>query len=270
MSQDRKNQLKRTIAIWGAIAALALGIFTYATFWRVVPAVKEYRSLIQDTLSVKERVAWQKIRRTAEGQEIVIAQGEMPASDFQRGLRLRGELMVKAFRPDPTGAYLRIGDEFMPVRFGWTDSLIGTAWAAGDRYQLIAERGPIGNLIVNAGETHLRDAFIGTTEPEVLKYHGIGTGATAAAETDTGCQTELTTQYNPDNTRATGSLTNNGANVFRTVGTNTVDATAAVTEWCLLSQAATGGGTMWSRVTFSTINLAASDSLQTTYDLTIE
>ena len=92
----------------------------------------------------------------------------------------------------------------------------------------------------------------------------------AAAEGDTGCQTELTTQYNPDNTRATGSQTNNGANVYRTVGTNTVDAAAAVTEWCLLT-AATGAGTpMWSRVVFSTINLASGDSLQTTYDLTIE
>lgn len=103
-----------------------------------------------------------------------------------------------------------------------------------------------------------------------MKFHGIGTGATAAAEGDTGCQTELTTQYNPDNTRATGSLTEASASVFRTVGTNTVDATAAVTEWCLLSQAATGGGTMWSRVVFSTINLSSGDSLQTTYDLTVE
>jgi hypothetical protein len=103
-----------------------------------------------------------------------------------------------------------------------------------------------------------------------MKFHGIGTGATAAAETDTGCQTELTTQYNPDNTRATGSLTEASASVFRTVGTNTVDASVAITEWCLLSQAATGGGTMWSRVVFAAINLASGDSLQTTYDLTVE
>lgn len=127
-------------------------------------------------------------------------------------------------------------------------------------------------LIVNAGETALRDCFIATscTSAQAFKFHGIGTSAVGAAETDTGCTTELTTQYNPDSTRATGSQTNNGANVYRTVGTNTVDATAAVTEWCLMTQAATGGGTMWSRVVFAAINLASGDSLQTTYDLTIE
>lgn len=127
-------------------------------------------------------------------------------------------------------------------------------------------------LIHNAGETALRDCFIATscTPVQNFKFHGIGTSGAAAAETDTGCTTELTTQYNPDNTRATGSQTNNGANIYRTVGTNTVDATAAVQEWCLQS-AGTGAGTPgWSRITFSTINLAASDSLQTTYDLTIE
>lgn len=134
---------------------------------------------------------------------------------------------------------------------------------------------PVPNLVVNAGETALRDCFGGTGTPsctpvQAFKFHGVGTGATAAAEADTGCQTELTTGYNPDSTRATGSQTNNGANIYRTVGTNTVDATASITEWCLMSQAATGGGTMWSRVVFSAIALASGDSLQTTYDLTIE
>jgi len=145
--------------------------------------------------------------------------------------------------------------------------------------QVIHKDGSLGetrqfkNLIVNAGETYLRDAFNNETagaEAMDFDFHGIGTGATAAAETDTACQTELTTQYNPDNTRATGTSSAPSANVWRTVGTNTVDATAAITEWCLLNQAATGGGTMWSRVVFSTINLASADSLQTTYDLTIE
>jgi hypothetical protein len=126
------------------------------------------------------------------------------------------------------------------------------------------------NLIVNAGETFLRDAWINTVELEIMKYHGDGVGTTAAAEGDTALVTEATTSHNPDNTRATGSLTNNGANVFRTIGTNTFDASAAITEWGLFSQSATGGGTLWSRVVFSAINVASGDSIQYTYDLTIE
>jgi hypothetical protein len=134
---------------------------------------------------------------------------------------------------------------------------------------------PIPNQIINAGETALRDCFGGTGTPtcttvQNFKYHGLGTSSTAIAETDTGCGTELTTQYNPDNTRATGSQTNNGSNIYRTVGTNTFDASATIAEFCLMSQAATGGGTMWTRILTGSIAVASGDSIQTTYDLTIE
>lgn len=140
---------------------------------------------------------------------------------------------------------------------------------------VVASLGPIPNQIINAGETALRDCFGGTGTPtcttvQAFKYHGLGTSSTAIAETDTGCGTELTTQYNPDNTRATGSQTNNGANIYRTVGTNTFDASATIQEFCLMSQAATGGGTMWTRILTGGISVVSGDSVQTTYDLTIE
>jgi len=136
----------------------------------------------------------------------------------------------------------------------------------------IGEKRVLDNLIVNSGENFLVDAFQNLVEPELLRYHGLGTSGTAAAETDTGCISELGTQYNPDNTRATGSLTEGAAaNVFRTVATNSVDATVSIAEFCLMSQAATGGGTMWTRVVISpTVGLNSGDSLQTTYDLTVE
>lgn len=140
---------------------------------------------------------------------------------------------------------------------------------------VVASIGPIPNTIVNAGETALRDCFGGTGTPtctpvQNFKFHGLGTSSAAIAETDTGCTTELTTQYNPDNTRATGSQTNNGANIYRTVGTNTFDASATINEFCLMSQAATGGGTMWTRILTGAIAVVSGDSIQTTYDLTIE
>lgn len=125
-------------------------------------------------------------------------------------------------------------------------------------------------LVTTAGVNFLVDAFQGTVEPEILRFHGIGTGTNAEATGDTALQTELTTQYNPDNTRATGSLTEGAsANIFRTVGTNTVDASVAITEHGILSQAATGGGTLWDRSVFSAVNLVSGDSLESTYDLTI-
>ena len=152
----------------------------------------------------------------------------------------------------------------------------GIAWLEHVRDGVVIDRrGPFKNLIVNAGETALRDCFGGTGTPSCtvvqnFKFHGIGEGTTAAAEANTSCETELTTEYSTDNVRATGSQTNNGANIYRTVGTNTVDGAAAVTEFCLMSDADVGEGTMWTRIVFSAINLANGDSLQTTYDLTIE
>ncbi len=126
------------------------------------------------------------------------------------------------------------------------------------------------HLVVTAGKNFIVDAFQNTTEIENLKYHAVGTGTTAAAVGDTALQTELTTQYNPDNTRATGSQGEGAsANVYRTTGTNTVDSSVALTEWGLLSQAATGGGTLLDRQVFSAVNLSSTESLTTQYDLTV-
>jgi hypothetical protein len=126
-------------------------------------------------------------------------------------------------------------------------------------------------VVTTAGVGFIVDAFQNLVELENMKFHGIGTGTTAEAVGDTALVTELTTEYNPNSTRATGSTTENGANVYRTVGTNTLDSgTPAVTEHGLFTQAATGGGTLLDRSVFSAINLngANGDGLQSTYDLT--
>lgn len=124
-------------------------------------------------------------------------------------------------------------------------------------------------VVTTAGVNYITDAFQNSVELENLKYHGIGTGTNAEASGDTALQTELTTQYNPDNTRATGTTTEGAsANIYRTVATNTVDATAAITEHGIFSQAATGGGTLLDRSVFSAVNMVSGDSLQTTYDYT--
>jgi hypothetical protein len=124
------------------------------------------------------------------------------------------------------------------------------------------------HLIVTAGKNFLAGCFNNANEPEVLRYHGCGTGTTAPAAGDTALQTESTTALNPDSTRATGSQAV-AANVYTTVGTLTFDATAAITEWGLLTQAATGGGTLFDRQTFSAINVVSGDSIQFTYSLTV-
>lgn len=124
-------------------------------------------------------------------------------------------------------------------------------------------------VVTDTGVGYIVDAFQNLVELEEMKYHGLGTGTNAEAAGNTALQTELSTQYNPNNTRATGSTTENAANVYRSVGTNTVDASAAVTEHGLFSDVDAGQGVLLDRSVFSAVNLAASDSLQSTYDFTI-
>jgi len=102
-----------------------------------------------------------------------------------------------------------------------------------------------------------------------FKFHGFGTGTTAEAAGDSALVTELTTQYNPDSTRPTGSQSSS-AGVYTTVGTLSPDSggTIAITEHGIFS--ASSAGTLWDRSKFSAINLVAgSDSLQVTYALTL-
>lgn len=124
-------------------------------------------------------------------------------------------------------------------------------------------------VVTNAGVAFLVDAWQNIVELEIMKYHGVGTGATAEAAGDTALVTESTTALNPDSTRATGSLAEGAtANIFRSIGTVTFDAVAAITEHGLFSQAATGGGTLWDRSVFAAINVVSGDSIQFTYEVT--
>lgn len=135
----------------------------------------------------------------------------------------------------------------------------------------VTDYGLIGrHLVTTAGKNYLAACMDNTSEPEVLKYHGYGIGTTAAASGDTALQTEFTTEYAVNNTRPTGSQTHS-TNTYTTAATFSPDSggTLAVTEWGLLSQAATGGGTLFDHQVFSAVNLVAtSDSLTTTYVLT--
>jgi hypothetical protein len=125
-------------------------------------------------------------------------------------------------------------------------------------------------VVTDAGVAYLVDALQNLVEPENFKYHGCGTGTTAESAAQTALVTELTTQYATDSTRPTGSQTENGANVYRSVATLSPDSggTIAVTEHGLFSAAA--AGTLLDRSVFAAVNLVAgSDSLQATYDFTV-
>jgi len=126
-------------------------------------------------------------------------------------------------------------------------------------------------VVTTAGVNYIvADIIGGANDSNLFKFHGIGTGTTAEAIGDTALVTELTTQYQTDNTRPTGTQTTGGtSNVYRTVGTIVVDAAVSIAEHGVLTQAATGGGTLLDRSQFTALPLASGDTLQAQYDLSL-
>lgn len=125
-------------------------------------------------------------------------------------------------------------------------------------------------VVTDAGVNAIVDAFQNTFEVETFNFHGIGTGSAAEAVGDTALGNEIGTEYDPDNTRATGTQGEGAsANIYQSQGTNTVDAAIPILEHGLFDQASTAGGTLLDRSVFAVINLSSGDSLQSTYELTV-
>lgn len=151
-------------------------------------------------------------------------------------------------------------------------TLYGTLWLARRSEAGVLTDFGLASLrvITDTGVAFIVDAWQNLVELENMRFHGTGSGGTAESQAQTALVTEFTSQLNPDNTRATGDLAEGATgNIFKTTGVNTYDATVAVTEHGLFSQAATGGGVMFDRSLFSAVNLASGDSLSTAYSCTL-
>lgn len=95
------------------------------------------------------------------------------------------------------------------------------------------------------------------------KFHGSGTDSTAESNSQSALITEV-------ETRVTGSQVDTSAGTtgnYRSVGTQTYTASRTITEHGLFNAAS--AGTMLDRSTFSGIVVASGDSIEFTYNLTI-
>jgi len=121
-------------------------------------------------------------------------------------------------------------------------------------------------VVTTAGVNYLCDSFQSSTGYPMSDFYwhdcSIGTGAEAVGDTalSTGFVEARTT-----GTQAEGA----SANIYQTVSTHVFAATgAAITEHGLFSSS--DGGTLWDRSLFAPINVSSGDSIQFTYELTIQ
>ena len=129
---------------------------------------------------------------------------------------------------------------------------------AKDKNGKVKDKREIDNLIVAVGKDYLASWL--ATDPQsgtFMKYIAIGTGTTAPTSSDTALQAETD--------RAAGTLSSSG-NSWKNTATITLSASAAITEAGLFS--ASTGGTMFSRVTFSAVNLSAGESITIEWTVT--
>lgn len=95
-----------------------------------------------------------------------------------------------------------------------------------------------------------------------FKYHDSGVGTTAENASDTDIETTDAVA------RATGTQTEGAsANIYKSVGTITYGSTLAITEHGLFNDVS--AGTLMDRTVFSAINVVDTNSIEHTYELTI-
>jgi hypothetical protein len=126
------------------------------------------------------------------------------------------------------------------------------------------DHGVIGiKKVTTAFRDYLVDSMQNSTSSplDLFKFHGCGTGAVAESNTDTTLGGEV-------GSRVTGNLgEGTAANIFQTVGTHTPGGSHAITEHGVFS--ATASGTLLDRSVFAAINVGAADSIEFTYQLTV-
>lgn len=124
-------------------------------------------------------------------------------------------------------------------------------------------------VITTVGVGFIVDAFQGLTSVSSFRYHGLGTSGTVEAIGQTALLGELTTQLNPNSTRATGSIGEGvTSGIFSTIGDNLFDESATIAEHGILSQAAIGG-VLFDRTVFTAITILPTFTCRSTYLLTI-
>lgn len=118
-------------------------------------------------------------------------------------------------------------------------------------------------LVTTAFADYLVDSLQDSTASpmDAFSYHAMGTDNTAEANTNTALGVEV--ESRTDGSQSEGSSTN----IYQTVGTISATGAHTIVEHGVLS--ASSGGTLLDRSVFSGISVTSGDSIEFTYELTV-
>lgn len=121
-------------------------------------------------------------------------------------------------------------------------------------------------LVTSAGVAFIVDDWDNSaTDITDFNYHASGTGTGAEATGDTALGTEATTITD----RATGTKSQPSANILQSQATQSFTGSGAITEHGLFSVVTESSGVLYDRSVFAALNVANGDSIQWTYQGTI-
>jgi hypothetical protein len=96
---------------------------------------------------------------------------------------------------------------------------------------------------------------------DAFSYHAMGTDNTAESNTNTALGTEVESRTNGSQTEGAST------NIYKSVGSISATGSHSIVEHGLLS--ASSGGTLLDRSVFSSISVTSGDSIEFTYELTV-
>ena len=120
------------------------------------------------------------------------------------------------------------------------------------------------NMIMQVGLAYITSRMKDATAT-AMSHMAVGTGTTAAANSQTALVTESARVALTSTTQVTTTTTNDAIQYVATFNPGT--ATAAITEAAILNAAS--AGTMLARTVFSVINKGANDTLTITWKITL-
>lgn len=122
------------------------------------------------------------------------------------------------------------------------------------------------NLVTSEGKNHLAAYLAGTVS--FANFHALSTSTSAPVVGDTGCGSEFTTQYSPDNTRRAGTKSS-ASNVFTTEASYTIDQNVTIQKFCLMTSDTVGGGQNFTNILTGAVPVTAGQTVTTIYRLTV-
>lgn len=132
----------------------------------------------------------------------------------------------------------------------------------------VTSRGLVNNLVTTEGKQRIAAYFADAVGSPLPNFHALSTSTSTPVVGDTGCPSEFTTQYSPDNTRTAGTKSSSGQR-YTSQASYTIDQSVTIQKFCMMTTSTSGTGVSLTHILTGAIPVVAGQSVTTIYDLDV-